>query len=360
MPPKGFLASVARNTFQRGAGFRGIPLEWDEDGSGRFARTVRLLNARANEVEKQVLHFVELGQRRCGIRYESGGADEVTTGSKATIGIITALTHEYAAVRAVIDDAADVHFAGGGAGRIYVQGTVPAAGGGVHHVIVALTNMGNNAGAFRTTQMLERFSSIRLVLNVGIAGGVPAAGKDLRIGDVVLADHRGVLQYDMVKEHSDRTEVRSPARPPSAAALEAARHLEAAAMLQGARHLGHLERVIRAMQVQRPSAASAASVPHVPRPDGPRIFIDHVGSANTLLKNRELRDQLGKDWSLAAVDMESSGVADATWNQDRGYFVIRGISDVSDETKSDEWQTYASAGAAAAMRALLETMPALA
>jgi tetratricopeptide (TPR) repeat protein len=55
--------------------------------------------------------------------------------------------------------------------------------------------------------------------------------------------------------------------------------------------------------------------------------------------------------------MESSGIADATWNHEVGYLVVRGICDYCDSNKGDEWQEYAALVAAAYMRALLESMP---
>ena len=55
--------------------------------------------------------------------------------------------------------------------------------------------------------------------------------------------------------------------------------------------------------------------------------------------------------------MESSGVADATWNHEIGYLVVRGICNYCDSNKGDDWQAYAAAVAAAYTRALLESMP---
>jgi hypothetical protein len=55
--------------------------------------------------------------------------------------------------------------------------------------------------------------------------------------------------------------------------------------------------------------------------------------------------------------MEGSGIADATWEYDRGYLVIRGICDYCDGNKGDLWQNYAALVAAAFTRALLESLP---
>ena len=58
-----------------------------------------------------------------------------------------------------------------------------------------------------------------------------------------------------------------------------------------------------------------------------------------------------------AIEMEGSGIADATWNDSVGYLVVRGICDYCDSNKNDLWQGYAAVVAATYTRALLESMP---
>lgn len=60
---------------------------------------------------------------------------------------------------------------------------------------------------------------------------------------------------------------------------------------------------------------------------------------------------------MEAVEMEASGIADATWNHDTGYLVIRGICDYCDKHKNDVWQEYAALVAAAYTRSLIEELP---
>ena len=55
--------------------------------------------------------------------------------------------------------------------------------------------------------------------------------------------------------------------------------------------------------------------------------------------------------------MEGSGVADATWEAEIGYYVVRGISDYCDGHKNDIWHNYAALAAAAYTRALIEKLP---
>jgi nucleoside phosphorylase len=84
--------------------------------------------------------------------------------------------------------------------------------------------MGNNVAAARGTLLLQHFPSVEAIVMVGIAGGVPNPDKaddHVRLGDVVVSDRRGVIQYDFVKKTRKVTEVRASPRPPHARLLEA-------------------------------------------------------------------------------------------------------------------------------------------
>jgi hypothetical protein len=101
------------------------------------------------------------------------------------------------------------------------------------------------------------------------------------------------------------------------------------------------------------------------RLDQPKIHYGTIGSANTLLKNPKARDALRKDLDFLAVEMEGSGIADGAWVDGKWYILIRGISDYCDlhkddpwQGRTDVWQGYAAAAAAAYARALIETFPA--
>jgi nucleoside phosphorylase len=68
-------------------------------------------------------------------------------------------------------------------------------------------------------------------------------------------------------------------------------------------------------------------------------------------------DQLRDKFKVKAIEMEASGIANATWNREVGYLVVRGICDYCDSHKNDDWQQYAAVVAAAYTRALIESMP---
>jgi hypothetical protein len=55
--------------------------------------------------------------------------------------------------------------------------------------------------------------------------------------------------------------------------------------------------------------------------------------------------------------MESGGVAEAAFERNVGFFVVRGAQDYCNEYKNDHWRNYAAIVAAAYTRALLEVTP---
>jgi nucleoside phosphorylase/signal transduction histidine kinase len=296
------------------------------------------------------------------------------------IGVITALEKEYVAVEAMLDNIQyDYIQSGDGAGRRYCFGEIPDIRGRPHHVILAMADVGNNQAAIRATQLLLHFPKIETLVMVGIAGGVPHPTKPdehVRLGDIVVSNHGGVIQYDFNKETYDfETEkpvitIRNHPRPPSAALLEAARFMNAAELRGADQWSKSIERGSHLWGSIRPSddtdrlansslPASWVSHPFDPRrlAGRPRVFLGPIASANKLLKNPTLRDSLRDAYGVKAVEMEASGISDATWYQEKSYLIVRGICDYCDGNKNDAWQAYAAVVAAAFTRGLLETLP---
>ncbi len=296
------------------------------------------------------------------------------------IGIVTALEKEFVAMAAMLDDVVDYVAPGAGAGRKYSLGHVPASNNRQHTVVLALAaDMGNNLAAVRASLMLQHFPSLKNIVMVGIAGGVPNPTKPdehVRLGDVVVSDESGVVQYDFETERYDyKTDVpvitprRSP-RPPSAVLLEAVR-LTSASEKNGLRTwLRFIERARDIPDTQRPpdetdrmyaSDDPTHLIPHPFDPQRvagqPRVFHGTIASANILLRNPKLRDELRDGYGVKALEMESSGIVDAAFQYETGYLVVRGICDYCDSQKNDAWQGYAAVVAAAYTRGLMVSMP---
>lgn len=294
---------------------------------------------------------------------------------KPTLGILTALVKEYVAIKVLLENTIELSFPGEGAGRRYLLGNIPALDGENHVVVLSLADMGNNAAAARATLLLEHFSNIKAIIMVGIAGGVPNPNKPdehVRLGDIVISNKFGIVQYDFDKESISETRHRHPPRPPSSTLLEAVNLLGVDERLGKYPWLNHIKKAKTLLNVERPleetdilasSTNPDAIIPHPAdrrRNDSqPRVFMGVIASANKLLKNPLKRDALRDKFNVKAVEMEGSGVADAAWTHEKGYLVVRGICDYCDEHKNDEWQDYAAIVAAAYTRSLLESMPSL-
>ena len=291
--------------------------------------------------------------------------------ARSTIGIITALTKETVAVKTMLDNIEDYDIPGRGSGRRYIFGTVPARKGGKHHVVVTQAGMGNNQAAGRGMLLLERFPNVSSIIMVGIAGGFPNPKKPtdhVRLGDIVVSNKYGVIQYDFVKKERIKTKIRSYPRPPSASLLDAVELLQEIQMEGDQPWVLSIEAAIARLgpKWQQPDEdilydakgdlilhpADARREKH-----RPYIFISPIASSNTLLKNPIFRDRLRDTTDAKAAEMEASGIADATWNFDVGYLVVRGICDYCDSAKGDAWQNYAAVVAAAYTRALLACTP---
>lgn len=233
--------------------------------------------------------------------------------------------------------------------------------------------MGNNSAASAVANLIRSFPNVTDILMVGIAGGIPQPGncdKHVRLGDVVISRDRGVLQYDMKKlEVGKVEEIRDASSPPSA------RMIRAVNMLESRRVVGEhpwesyisratyrtAERPGQETDILHDSKEPQQTIPHPADPERregqPKLHYAVIGSANTLLKRPELRDQLGDRYGICAIEMEGSGIADGTWIQGAHYLLIRGICDYCDENKNNVWQGYAAVAAAAYARSLLERIP---
>jgi hypothetical protein len=99
-----------------------------------------------------------------------------------TVGWVCALPVELAAARVILDERHQDLSRNDNDTNIYTLGRI-----GEHNVVIACLpagQTGNNSAAEVVVQMNAAFPSIRFGLMVGIGGGVPSAGLDIRLGDV--------------------------------------------------------------------------------------------------------------------------------------------------------------------------------
>ncbi|KAF7160640.1 hypothetical protein CNMCM6106_008062 [Aspergillus hiratsukae] len=267
----------------------------------------------------------------------------------------------------------------------YIPGKV-----GSHNVIIACLPAGvygTTSAATVASQMRLTFKSIRFGLMVGIAGGVPNADHDIRLGDVVVSkptrDSGGVIQYDYGKTVSGgRFERTGVLNKPPTVLLTAMARLQAAHMTEKSRILDLIEDMaMRHPHMREKFTHDSAredllfkvQYDHThPEPtcdgcdrhqlvtrtarDGndPVIHYGLIASGNQVIKDGRTRDRLARELGILCFEMEAAGLVDTF-----PCLVIRGICDYADSHKNKQWQEYAAATAAGYAKELLSVVHAV-
>ncbi|KAK6527640.1 hypothetical protein TWF694_004623 [Orbilia ellipsospora] len=81
----------------------------------------------------------------------------------------------------------------------------------------------------------------------------------------------------------------------------------------------------------------------------PCVHIGTVASGDIVMRSSQERDKIAKEEDVIAFEMEGAGIWD-----NLSCIIIKGVCDYCDSHKNKTWQNFASATAAAAMKALLE------
>lgn len=197
---------------------------------------------------------------------------------------------------------------------------------GRYDVVAVTTLRPGNPDATRVAADVIAHWAPRYLVMIGIAGGVPRDG--LALGDVVVADQ--IIEYDYEKE-GDR---RWRAYLPDALLLERAREMSSWRLQVG----------------RRPDASDEFS----------KVWFGPIATGSKVVASAATRSALLRINSrILAFEMEAGGISIAAWQHPRGpgVFVVRGISDLADEAKSDLWQSYAARAAALFLQEFLLSGP---
>lgn len=89
-----------------------------------------------------------------------------------------------------------------------------------------------------------------------------------------------------------------------------------------------------------------------------KVFKGPIASANIVVKDEKLREEIRDKHKVLAIEMEGSGIADASVDNQAGFTVVRGVCDYVDSKKNDAWHGYASLSAAAYTYELIKHLPA--
>lgn len=293
-----------------------------------------------------------------------------------TIGWICALDKEMEAARAMLESEHEKLPQDFADANCYVLGDI-----GPHNIVIAClpwNTYGMSTAANVATHMARSFENIRMRFMVGIGGGIPLDGIDLRLGDVVVG--KQVIQSDFGKARQGGTIERT------GVAISPQREIAAAIPLLLPLHQSgqsNIPNIIRSVlnvrlttkdyahpgassdQLYRSGYAHVSKTPDCAGCDAamlverdsrhnndPKIHYEIIASGSLVIKDSIKRDELGRDLKAACVEMEAAGLT--------GHFpclVVRGICDYADDHKNDQWQGYAALVAAAYVKDLLLAFP---
>ncbi|MCX6154107.1 MAG: hypothetical protein NT007_08105 [Candidatus Kapabacteria bacterium] len=140
-----------------------------------------------------------------------------------TIGVITALPKEFAAMKLLLDNEDEFFFNPEGDPNDYAVGYIKNNKNLNIKVIIAITKeTGTNNADSTATNLLRSFKEVNDIIVCGIAGGVPdisRPGHHVRLGDIVVSDKRGILQYDNISESEEKITIKNYPSKPSARLL---------------------------------------------------------------------------------------------------------------------------------------------
>jgi nucleoside phosphorylase/predicted nucleotidyltransferase len=231
--------------------------------------------------------------------------------SRADIVVMTALPEEYRAVAAALRTGLN-----GPMARAEIK---DRAGGSWLVEVVLINTMGSVEASLETLEALRRTKAPHVV-SLGIAAGVPGR---VELGDIVIPEQ--IVYYESSK-------LLGPAK--------------------------------QAAPVWRPTGATvrrrAAVLPKLSGLRGPRptvnVHTDAVlACGEKVVASKSFRKLLeAHHRKLAAIDMESYGVACAAARRGAELTVVKGVCDFADEEKNDEFHEAAANNAAAQLRVLIE------
>lgn len=294
------------------------------------------------------------------------------------VGWICAITTEYVAARAFLDEEHDgPEYLSHGDNNDYTLGRI-----GKHNVVIAVLpdgEYGTQSAACVARDMAHSFPNLRIGLMVGIGGGAPTSKNDIRLGDIVVSAPRdgkgGVLQYDLGKTIQDQSfQPTGFLNQPPVALRTAVNGLKAKYESDGHKLEAAISTVLRKKprlqkDYGRPSLNSdtlyQSTFTHpfgseenctkvcdgnnlvlrqerTEEDDNPAIHYGVIASGNQLMKHAILRDKLAMENNILCFEMEAAGLMNHF-----PCIVIRGICDYSDTHKNKEWQGYAAMVAAA-------------
>lgn len=303
-----------------------------------------------------------------------------------TVGWICAIHTEYVAAQAFLDESHEgPDYVSPNDNNDYTLGKI-----GNHNIVIAVlpnSEYGLSSAAGVARDMLHSFPNLRIGLLVGIGGGAPSRKHDIRLGDVVVgvsnnSGKSAVFQYDFGKamQGQEFLETGFLYQPPpvlrtAVNGLMAQYDIEGNQLSEAVNNILNQKPRLRKKGYSRPEAATdrlyqsqfahpsndigcaeacgddpSKLIKRLERDDDDGMVIHYglIASANTLMKDALVRDELIRKRDVLCFEMEAAGLMNHF-----PCLVIRGICDYADSHKNKEWQGYAAMVAAAYAKDLL-------
>ncbi|PYH67979.1 5'-methylthioadenosine/S-adenosylhomocysteine nucleosidase family protein [Aspergillus vadensis CBS 113365] len=298
-----------------------------------------------------------------------------------TVGWICAIFIEYLAALEVLDEKFEAHpgdVQAGGDYNEYTRGRI-----GNHYVVVVCLpaeSYGLASAATVVTNMRSTFPTLRFAVMVGIAGGSPRAGNDVRLGDVVVGTMVKPARFG--KDTTEGFEHTGHVPRPPEILLCRVNHLKRRTLMDidmgrivddKIRALGIALRnrfQPRSKMVDRLYASDyihsddcdcirdksglpdriVAREERLPR-NRLMVHSGPIASGDQVIKNAKIRDRDASKLGTICFDMESAALTSIN------AIVIRGICDYADSHKNDEWHGYAAMAAALTAVEFLKLVP---
>lgn len=310
----------------------------------------------------------------------------MTNPHEYTVGWICAIHTEYVAAQAFLDENHEgPDYVSPNDNNDYTLGKI-----GNHNIVIAVlpnSEYGLSSAAGVARDMLHSFPNLRVGLLVGIGGGAPSRKHDIRLGDVVVgvsnnSGKSAVFQYDFGKamQGQEFLETGFLYQPPPvlrtavnglmaqydiegnqlSEAVEGALNKKPRLRKKGYSRPGvNTDRLYQSHFAHANSEMDCAEacgddpsvlIKRLERDEEDDVMIHYglVASANTLMKDALVRDELIRKKDVLCFEMEAAGLMNHF-----PCLVIRGICDYSDSHKNKEWQGYAAMVAAAYAKDLL-------
>ena len=198
-------------------------------------------------------------------------------------------------------------------GRLFHVGTLWG-----RPVVAVLSRVGKVAAATTATLLIDRFNVDELILT-GVAGAID---RDLRLGDVVVADR--LAQHDIDA---------SPIFPRYEVPLLGATWFETDGELQA-----ELFQAAGMFVDHDLDATIDGAVLHELGVDTPRVRVGGIVSGEQFIKSADVAERIARDLpGTLCVEMEGAAVAQICREFGARFGVVRAISDSADHTAADDF-----------------------